>query len=512
MGVALVFDNGEQEFTSDFGKVARLVSDRDNLVVCHNIKFDYHALATVGIRIQNGACTLAMAHMADENRFDYSLDGLSREFLKDHKDDTAIKVFAKAFGWESIPWGLLEPYAKKDADLCRRLFHYFRPQVDFDLVQREFEFMRTVAEMEQRGVLTDPNFISEKITFGTQRMKEIENGLGFDPKKPSQLSKYLFDELHLPIMARTKTGKPSLDKKAMEHYDTLLEGLPILEYRGWQKIVSSYYSTLRDLGPTVHPDYQLQGTVTGRLSCKNPNLQQIPREGKKSWQVGTKQAFVGRPGFRLIEYDYSQLEFRLCAAYANEQALLLEFDDPNGDVFTAMADQLSMPRQQVKTLTYSVLYGAGVRRIAGVFGISEFEAGKLRDRFYATYRGIFQLSKATESAVIQRGYLKLWTGKRRHLESNFSYKAMNSLIQGGAAELVKEAMLLCDKFTDEDECRMLLQVHDAIVFEIKEELLEKYDAQIRAAMTESFPQFKVRLAVDGHDFRTGVKMNELTRI
>ena len=509
IGVALYDGEGIKEFTNDFDRVKSIAENPDNTIVCHNIKFDYSALATVGIHIANGACTLAMAHMVDENRFDHSLDSLSRDLLNDHKDDTAIKVMSK-FGWDQIPWEILEPYAIKDAELCYRLYHLLAPKCDNALVRREFQFVTTVAKMEARGILTDPQLISERIKIGTERMNEIERELGFDPKKPSLLSKYLHETLGLPILAKTKTGRPQMDKKTMERYDEMLEGLPILEYRGWQKAISSYYDKLLQLGPTIHPDYQLQGTVTGRLSCKNPNLQQIPRSSSSAWNEGSKEIFVpSSPDYELVEYDYSQLEFRLCAAYAQEKILLEEFSRPTGDVFTAMASQLSLPRQQVKTLTYSVLYGAGVRRIATVFNVPEYEAGKLRDRFYDTYKGIFTLSKRTEAVTIQRGFIKLWTGRQRHLTRDHAYKAMNSLIQGGAAELVKEAMLRCSKFAP-SECRMLLQVHDAIVFEIRRDLLPTYDLLIRDNMTQ-FDQFNVTLAVDGHYFRTGSKVELFER-
>lgn len=508
--MALAFEDGRTEYygTDDpsLDYIRALVTDPSNLIVCHNIKFDYHALGTVGIHMVNGACTLAMANMVDENRYDHSLDSLSRDILGDHKDDTAIKVLAK-FGWDTIPREILGPYAQKDAELCLRLYKHFEPKTDPNLVKREFKFMQVIAAMESLGILTDPDLIQERIKIGTERMNEIERELGFDPKKPSQLAKYLFDDLKLPILARTKTGRPQMDKQTMERYDNMLTGLPILEYRGWQKAISSFYDKLWNLGPTIHPDYQLQGTVTGRLSCKNPNLQQIPRSGTSTWQEGTKEIFIPRSKeYELIEYDYSQLEFRLCAAYAQEKALLTEFAKPNGDVFTAMASQMLLPRQQVKTLTYSVLYGAGVRRIATVFNVSEYQAGILRDRFYDAYKGIFTLSKQTEAVAIQRGYLKLWTGKHRHLDRNHSYKAMNSLIQGGAAELVKEAMLRCSDFNS-DDCRMLLQVHDAIVFEIRKDMLPTYDSLIRKTMTE-FTEFDVRLAVDGHYFRTGEKLDK----
>lgn len=508
MGVALAFEDGTTEFTNDLQKVRSLAENPDNLIVCHNIKFDYHALLSEGIRIARGACTLAMAKLIDENRFDYSLDTLSRELLGDHKDDELIKIWSKNLGWGSIPWPILSPYAQKDAELCLKLAQRFIPKCNSELVDREFKFMQVVAEMEQLGIETDPKLIQDKITQGEQRMKEIEDELGFDPKKPSLLGKYLFEQLGLPVLSRTKTGRPSLDKKTMELYEEqFLQGLPILEYRGWQKAISSYYQKLVDLGPRIHPDFQLQGTVTGRLSCKNPNLQQIPRSGTNPWQVGTKQAFIPRPYYELIEIDYSQLEFRLCAAYAQETSLLREFSKPTGDVFSAMASQLSLPRQQVKTLTYSVLYGAGVRRIATVFNVSQQQAGALRDRFYNTYKGIFTLSNQTAIAAAQRGYIKLWTGKERHLTSGESYKAMNSLIQGGAAELVKEAMLkINDQLVGED-CRMLLQIHDAIVFEIRDDLVGAYLPKLIEVMT-SFPQFPVTFAVDAHYFRTGEKINE----
>lgn len=480
------------------------------LVVAHNLKFDYQALFNVGVYIRHGRDTLAVAHAIDENKFDYSLDTLAKEYLGEHKEKSVVDIYAgTGLSYAEIPYVILSGYAQQDAALCLKLYETLMEKFDGNEQQLDenFEFLALLAQMERRGVVVDQLFCHDQIAYGTKRMDEIKTELGFDPAKLNKLREHMFNKLKLPVLVTTKNGTPSLNKQAMEKYEEILEnrGEPsaslILEYRGWHKATTSYYKKmieLADKNSIVHPDFRLTGTRTGRLSCRNPNMQQLPREGNKPWNEKSKSAFKPRPGYELWEYDYDQLEFRLCAAYAGEQKLLDEFSKDDSDVFTAMSKELKMPRQQAKTLTYSILYGAGVTRISNVFNINTNEAGKLRDNFYSTYPGIFRLSSHVSQLAESRGYIKLWNGEKRHLDKRISYKGMNTLIQGGAAALVRSAMLALRSLQSAD-LHMLLQVHDSIVFEVTEGMLEDFDSQIKTIMTD-FPMFKVRLSVDGHKF------------
>lgn len=503
---------GENIGTTELAELCNVLGEHPFLVA-HNALFDQHALSTLGIRPRAIYCTLIGAQFIDEEAYDKSLDGCAKKYLKDMKARDELSPFVKIFGWEAVPVALMRPYAEKDAELHLRLAEVFIPMLKreetYELWLREAEFQNVLYAMEQRGIQIDREKIQSLLSFGEERMDWIELMIGFDPKKSSELAHFLFEQMRLPVLEKTPTGKPKMSKKEMEEYDELLARSEdntaqlVLEYRGWLKSISSYYRkllALADSNGVIHPHFRLTGTRTGRLSCADPNLQQIPRESDKEWAKQTKQVYVPRDGYSFVELDYSQLEFRLCASYANESALLEVFNDPSGrDIFTEMSVQLGMARQDTKTLTYSLQYGAGINRIKTVFGVSDIEAANIRDNFYTTYPGISRVSNQARVACMERGYVRYWNGRRRHLPKDASNKAFNSVLQGGAAELVKSAMLKCAREICDDSCYMLLQVHDAIVFEIKTECVEEYSKRIRDVMTD-FPQFKARLAVDAHSF------------
>jgi DNA polymerase-1 len=342
-------------------------------------------------------------------------------------------------------------------------------------------------------------------------MAEITDILGLNPGSPTQLKKLLIDELGLPVVKTTKGGKASFDKFAMEQYEELLEQMGdsraslILEYRGWQKTCSSNYKAyLELLSPDgrLRPNYKLHGTVTGRLSCEKPNLQQIPKVSEKPWNGSLKRAFIPREGYKLFEGDYSQIEFRLAAAYGREESLLAIFNDPTRDIFTEMAATLGMPRNSVKTLTYTIQFGGGVNRIKQVFGVTEQEARAMLDNYWNSYRGIYKVTQLAKSKAMRTGKVKLWSGRTRKFlyPEDEARKAFNSAIQGGAADIVKRAMVRLYNTVDNDDCQMLLQVHDSVVFEIREGTEDKYLPLIKETMEAVEPDFGVHFAVDVHEW------------
>jgi DNA polymerase I-like protein with 3'-5' exonuclease and polymerase domains len=308
-----------------------------------------------------------------------------------------------------------------------------------------------------RGVRVNQDFCKEQSEIGYATMADIQSVLGFDPGKSSQLGPFLLEELKLPILKQSiKTGKPSFDKNVMVQYEEILGSRNdttaklILEYRGWQKVVSSLYqSLLQKLSPDgrVRPGFKIHGTSTTRLSCEKPNLQQIPREGNKTWNGKAKEAFIPEEGFILVEYDYSQLEFRLECEYTNEPKLIEAFADPTRDVFTEMSQQLGLCSQLAQ----------------------------------------------------ERGYIRYWTGRRRHLHPSDSSKAFNSLLQGGAAEVVKRKLLEVDKKLEPygDDARIVLTVHDSGWVEMRPELRPELDPMIKETMAD-LPQFNTKFAVDAH--------------
>jgi len=502
---------------------ARLARVRDLLqghpcLVAHNMKFDIVSLSTLGIKVTNMFyCTMLMAHLLNENEFNYSLDALTKKYLNDEgkrtsEDFLAIKAEC---GWAGIPAAVMFDYSVYDAELHLRLFEYLLPKfiaegIEEYWIKYEKPFMETIILMESRGIAIDEKVIITEWMRGSKIKTEIVERLGRNPGSPVELEKMLINELGLPVVKRTKAGRVSFNKEAMQEYDDMLSrednylAKEIFTYRGWQKTLSSNYQAYmkyRSPDERLRCNYKLHGTKTGRLSCEEPNLQQIPRESTNDWNGNLKAAFVPAPGYKLYEADFSQLELRLAAAYAQERGLLEVFEQGR-DIFTEMSQGIGMSRQDTKTLTYTIQYGGGVTRISNVFRVTPERAAAIRQNFYSTYPGFRKITELAANKCKAVGSIRLWSGRYRHFEDRRgdAHKAFNSVIQGGAADVVKMVMNRLRTEVDHDEeCRMLLQVHDSVVFEIREDVLMDYLPRIQKIMTD-LPEFGVRFAVDIHEW------------
>ncbi len=493
-------------------------------LVFHNLKFDLHSLATFGF-VPDGKIydTLNMAHMVNEEWPSKSLDWLSGKLLGDHKIKDKIPGWSESFGWASIPPGLMEPYAQQDAELTLRLFENLwsrmRKEELHVLWPTERQFAKLLTKIENTGISVDLEFCQYMQRKGDERMQDIEDELGFSPSSPIELGDFLLMRLGLPILKTGKAntrfpdGRPSFDKKVMERYEEEYlvhmdrkEAQLILEFRGWQKAVTSLYKPLQEM---VSPDgrvrcnFKQHGTVTGRLSCSEPNLQQIPKRTDKPWNGNAKRCFRSNEGWELYGYDYSQLELRLAAAYGREQWLLDIFLDDEKDVFSEWALALGIDRDTVKTYVYATLYGAGLIKVAATLGRTVDEIEGTYNAFKDSIASIGNVSKRATQRAEQRGYVKLWSGRRRHFTypREDGHKAFNSLLQGGGAEVVKRAMINIDDDPriNKDECRIVLQVHDEIVFEMKDGVREKYEPYIIEHMV-GFPDFGVHFKVEGREW------------
>lgn len=486
-------------------------------LVFHNLKFDLHSLATIGI-IPTGKLydTLNIAHMINEELPSKSLDFLSKKFLKDSKVKDRLKDWTDIFGWgPQIPVDVMDEYACHDAELTLMLFEHpktgwpaLKVEELTELWPIERRFTRLLVDMERRGVGVDLAFCAQKSAKGHDRMLAILDDLDLEENTlgPKALKRILIDELGFPVVKQTPKGAVCFDKEAMEEYDAMLEAMDadlakqVLEYRGWQKAVTSLYDPLQKLvspDGRVRPNFKQHGTKTGRLSCAEPNLQQIPKKTDQPWNGDAKRAFLASEGYTLWGYDYSQLEFRLAAAYGQEKWLIEEFNQPEGDVFTTMAERIGLSRNTIKTFTYLTLYGGGLARAAVATKKSPSEIKADYDSFRESISGIRHVSDIATARAKQRGYVRYWTGRKRHFPyADGHHKAFNSLLQGGGAELVKRAMIRLDDTVCDDNCRMLLQVHDEIVFEIKDGMEGYYEPLIKQAMV-NFPEFGVLFKVEG---------------
>lgn len=336
----------------------------------------------------------------------------------------------------------------------------------------ESDFIRLIAQMKATGIKIDKKFCKEHLIKGEEICRVIKSELGWNPGSPKQIGEFLINKMGYPVVKRSlKTNEPSFDKFALEEYELMLEAdgsdvaKKILRYRGWQKTVSSNYRAYLDLcdrDAILHPNYKLHGTVTGRSSCERPNLQQIPRESEKEWNGDLVKAFIPRQqNYRLITFDYAQLEMRLAAAVAREHELLEAFAE-GIDIFDAMSERLGWPRQDIKTFNYATLYGAGRKRIALIFGKDLDTADDMIADFFGAYKGLRDISKKAELLAKHQKYIEYWTGRRRHLKDDYR-KAFNAYVQGGAFEIVKRSML---RLAETLNPKMVLTVHDSVVLEL----------------------------------------------
>lgn len=449
------------------------------------------------------------------------------------RERTTLK-WQKENGWPHTTPEMLHEYAAQDAVVTYNVWATIVSMKEWadlprDAWQRKSETILTLMEMRLRGVLVDQELVGQLIEEGEQaKAKVIEMLGGLNPKSNPDLRELLIERLGLPILkVSEKTGAPSFDKSVMPEYDEMLsrdgrdEAKFIKIYRGWDTAVGLLLVKFRDL---VSPDgrlrteYTTHQTVTGRLSSKNPNLQQISKDGGAPWNDRILKCLIPKPGFVHLSADYSQLELRIGTAYSQEPELLKIFEEGR-DIFTEMTAQIKeqlsktspriaegWTRHKTKTLVYSIQYGGGVKRIMSAFGVSKKDAQTIISNFYRTYRRFRALSDLITERVESTGKARIWSGRYRHFKyRNDSYKGMNSVIQGGAADVVERVMVHAMKTLDNEDCRMLLQIHDALVFEVREELADEYAVKIKNLMEDvngicapdsEEPLFPVKFAVE----------------
>lgn len=499
-------------------KIFEVLGTRDALVF-HNAVHDLRVLARYGFDYRGKFYdTMLMAHWINEERMDYSLNKISPLYGgKPKYMSSAMSMIIEQEGWDAVPYNMMNEYSGNDAYIEHQLFRKLLPEFqaqefDGELWDTEQIFIRDVmGPMMDLGIKVDTAFCVKEYMKGISIMDECKKDLGFNPNSPKQLKTFLIDELGLPVVKHTKScelckkrlpvskhqGPPSFDKDAMEEYDFMLEARnderakTILRYRGWMKTTSSNYKPYMELiddEGILHPGYKLHGTKTGRLSCANPNLQQIPKSSDKEWNGRLENAFIPRDGYGLWKVDYSQLQYRMTCAYAEQEDLLEIFNDPERDIFTEQAKQMGWLRKNVKTLVYLILFGGGKYRAALAFGVSVGEGEELVNEFHSKYPKIRRIASDCQKVAGRQKYVRYWTGRRRHFFPNGAptYRAFNAVIQGGEAEIMKRAMIALLEVMDEN-CRMVLQIHDAIAFEIREGMEDYYLPQIKVIM-EKVPQ------------------------
>jgi len=470
--------------------------------IFHNAKFDLTVLELAGFKCQPEQIwdTLIMSHLIDENP-PHGLKQLGKILLKmEEAPELAkqIRSLSKLYGWEGIHPAAMAMYAEQDALMTMRLFHFLLPllrgQDLFEVYSVDIRYMEFLRQIELRGVLLNQEKARQRSKESVSRMAQIRHEVGFEPNRLILLRDKLYgpppEGLGLVPSSRTPSGKIQINEAVLEGINHPLAGL-VLEYRGLTKATSTWYDGFlqkTDLAGRLHPTFNQTGTVTGRLSCSNPNLQQIPREFDR-----VKSLFMAPEGFELWEFDFSQIELRLAAVYAQEESLLEAFRTGK-DIHQQVADELGISRYAAKTINFAILYGAGVRKLAEQLGTSVQKAFGFLDNYKKTYPKLTQVALQANNAAEQNHYVKMWTGRRRHFRfPSEHHKAFNSVIQGGAFEIVKRAGL---NLWDSDY-QVVNQVHDSYWLELPAHVTSAEVEYICELMSEwTIEMFELEFVVD----------------
>ena len=514
-------------------KIKPLLEEQAVLKIGHNLKYDWVMFDKLGIHVAPVDDTMVMSFDLDAGRsFGHGLE----ELAKIHFDHECIPfkqlcgTGAKQITFDKVPLGPATEYASEDADIALRLWLRLKPRLAGENVTRVYErvdkpLVPVLGRMERRGIKVDREYLarlsrdfSEEIARLEERIYEAACG-PFTIGSPQQLGEVLYGRLGLKGGRKGKSGQYSTDVNELERLAS--EGVEcatlVLEWRQLTKLKSTYTDALQaQINPEtgrVHTSFSLTGAQTGRLSSNDPNLQNIPIRTELGRKI--RDAFVAEPGFKLLSADYSQIELRLAAHMADVPALKQAFRE-GVDIHSLTAEELfgrvdRDTRNQAKTINFAILYGSSAWGIAGRLGVPKDEGKAIIDRYFERFPGIRAFIHATLAGARERGFTQTLFGRRTHFEPNIrspkpsiragaERAAINAPIQGTSADLIKRAMARMDDALADaglDGVRMLLQVHDELVFEVPDGREEEAAAVIRRVMsTAAEPMMTLDVPLD----------------
>ncbi|MDF4560293.1 DNA polymerase I [Vibrio parahaemolyticus] len=514
-----------------------ILEDDAQAKVGQNLKYDASVLARYGIEMKGIKYdTMLASYVYNSVGGKHDMDSLALRFLQ-HSCISFEQIAGK--GKNQLTFNQIEleqasPYAAEDADVTLRLHNRLFANIEQDeklkSVYEEIEMplVPVLSRIERTGVLIDDMKLSAQSVEIAARLEELEQKAyeiaeqEFNMNSPKQLQAILFEKMGLPVVKKTPSGTPSTNEEVLQEL-ALDYPLPklILEYRGLAKLKSTYTDKLpKMINPStgrVHTSYHQAVTATGRLSSTDPNLQNIPIRNEEGRRI--RQAFVAPAGYKILAVDYSQIELRIMAHLSGDQALLDAFRDGK-DIHAATAaeimgvsiDQVSSEqRRRAKAVNFGLIYGMSAFGLAKQLGIPRGEAQAYMDKYFERYPGVMQYMEDTRSAAADKGYVETIFGRRLHLPEIKSRNGMrrkaaeraaiNAPMQGTAADIIKKAMLLVDQWIQEKgngRVKLLMQVHDELVFEVEESSLSEIESKVQKLM-ESAAELKVPLVAEaGH--------------
>ncbi len=511
-----------------------LLEDPDRPKIGHNLKYDMSVLANHDIAMAGIAHdTMLESYVLDSTATRHDMDSLATRYLgiRTRKFEEVAGKGAKQITFDQVPLEEAGPYAAEDAEVTLRLHAFFTPRLadhpGLERVYREIEMplVPVLSAMERRGVEVDTErlrALSEELAVrmdALEREAHAEAGGPFNLQSPKQIQAILFDpdRLGLPIRTKTPTGQPSTADAVLQELAREEHALPriILDHRALSKLRSTYAVALREsVNPTtgrVHTSYHQAVASTGRLSSSAPNLQNIPVRTAEGRRI--RQAFIAPPGFRLLSADYSQIELRIMAHLSGDEGLLRAFA-AGRDIHRATAaevggiDEAAVDgemRRRAKAVNFGLIYGMSAFGLARQLGIERGEAQEYINRYFERYPGVRAYMDETRERARDRGYVETVFGRRLHLPEIKSRNAarrqyaertaINAPMQGTAADVIKRAMVSLHDWTRgrEDEVRMIMQVHDELVFEVAEGAAAEASAAVAERMARAAGELAERM-------------------
>ncbi|PIK76807.1 DNA polymerase I [Pseudomonas sp. 382] len=513
-----------------------LLEDPAKAKVGQNAKYDINILANSSPAIEmRGVAydTMLESYVLNSTATRHDMDSLALKYL-DHTtiafEDIAGKG-AKQLTFNQINLDKAGPYAAEDADITLRLHHALQarlaqtPSVQPVLMDIEMPLVPVLAKIERQGALVDAALLQVQSGELGVKMAELEQrayalaGEEFNLGSPKQLGAILYDKLGMPVLSKTAKGQPSTAEAVLDELAEQGYPLPevLMQYRSLSKLKSTYTDKLPgQINPRtgrIHTSYQQAVAATGRLSSSDPNLQNIPIRTAEGRRI--RQAFVASPGYKLLAADYSQIELRIMAHLAKDEGLLHAFRNDldvhratAAEVFgVALEDVTTDQRRSAKAINFGLIYGMSAFGLAKQIGVDRKQSQDYIDRYFARYPGVLAYMERTRAQAAEQGFVETLFGRRLYLpdinaknpalRKGAERTAINAPMQGTAADIIKRAMVNVDNWLSESglDARVILQVHDELMLEVREDLVEQVKDEIRTHMS-SAAQLDVPLVVE----------------
>ena len=495
----------------------------------HHLKYDAHVLENHGIHLQGWYFdTMLASYVLNSVATRHGMDDVARLYLS-HLTTSYEQIAGKGVKQKTFNQIEIETaahYAAEDAHVTYRLYEVLSaklqkyPELVNILHNIEMPVARVLTSMEENGIQLDLQFLDQLGVDFAQTMQDLENqivelaGENFNVSSPKQVGEILFDKLGLKGGKKTATGQYSTSESVLEKIEHPISGL-ILDYRGLSKLKSTYTDGLLKQANNdthrVHTSYHQALTATGRLSSTDPNLQNIPIRTEIGRQI--RKAFVAPKGRVLLAADYSQIELRLMAHFSQDDALLDAFNHGQ-DVHRrtaaevlgiALEDVTSDQRRQAKAVNFGLLYGMSEFGLIRQLGFTREESQNYIKQYFQRYPGIYEYMQRTRQVALEQGFVETILGRRLYtpdidarnmmVRKAAERAAINAPLQGSAADIIKMAMIEVDKMLPQAQAKMLLQVHDELVFEVDADAADELAPQLAQVM-QSVVEISVPLLVE----------------